>query len=513
LTAESPGAVHRSLDELARRRRLAGGANRRERIVRQHLYGGLTGRERIEALVDHGSFRAMGDLAHSDDLQYAERTLGGDGAIHGFGTVGGRPVAVYASDPTIKGATLGQSTARIGQNHERIAERFCLPMFDLQQSGGARITDLMTSRFGGAPGGAAFGSFHAFPRRFALFTAVLGDYFPPWSLVQGDVSVMLRGARAALTSPVLLEAATGERVSADELGGSAIHQRITGYADVVEDTEQQVLSTLRHAFGYLPGSPFERPPQGPTDDPADRADPVLRAVLPSNRRQPFDIREVISRVVDHGRFFELAPDFAPNLVAGLARFDGRTAVVLANQSTVLAGALDVDALRKTSRYLELSTTFSLPLVSFIDTPGVLTTKDQEHRRIVHDAYRAAATRLKAPVAKAAVVVRRGNGFAYFVMGGSDLEGVTLAWPSARISFTGPEAAVSVVYRSALAEATDPATLRATLAEEMRSLAAPWSGARVGYLDDVIDPAETRPKIIRALRTFEGRSTTLEIRVD
>jgi acetyl-CoA carboxylase carboxyltransferase component len=497
-TDADEAAARAGLAELRRRRVLAAGAERRQRITRQHLYGMLTGRERVEALVDAGSLRLIGELVHSEDLREADRTLGGDGAIHGFGTIGGRPVAFHASDPTIKGATAGPATERVRQAHERLADRLALPVFDLQQSGGVRITDLMTSRFAGVPGGGGFGSYHARPRRSALFAAVLGDYFPQWSLVQADFGVMTRSARAALTSPALLEAATGQRVTADELGGADVHASVTGYADAVVETELQAFVALRRAFGYLPGSPLDPPVPVESDDPVERTDPALRGVLPANPRAPFDIRAVVTRVVDRGSFFELAPDYAPNLVAGLARLGGTSVVVLANQSRWLAGVLDLNAVRKLTRYLELCATFSLPIVSFLDTPGALSTMEQEHARIVHELYRAAVARLRPRIAKVAVVVRKGNGFAYFAMGGGDLEGLTFAWPSARIAFTGPEAAASVVYRRELSEAADPAELRKVKADEMRELAAPWLGARLGYLDAVIDPADTRPMVIRAL---------------
>jgi acetyl-CoA carboxylase carboxyltransferase component len=505
ITATGEPAAEAGRAELARRRSLAAGAGRRDRITRQHLYGLMTGRERIEALVDQGSLRLMGELVHSEDIEDADRTIGGDGAIHAFATIGGRPVAVHASDPTIKGATAGAGTERIRRAHERLADRLGLPVFDLQQSGGMRITDVMTSRFAGVPGGGGFGSYHARPRRSALLAAILGDYFPQWSMVQADFAVMTRSARAALTSPALLEAATGQRVSADELGGSDVHSRITGYVDAVVDTELQAIVALRRMFGYLPGSPLEQPPRIEPDDPADRIDAGLRSVLPANPKAPFDIRAIINRVVDRGSFFELAPDFAPNLVAGMARLDGATVMVLANQSTCLAGVLDTNAVHKLTRYLELCATYNIGMVSFIDTPGALTTKEQEHARIVHDLYRAAATRLRTRIPKVAVAVRKGNGFAFFGMGGGDLEGLTLAWPSARLAFTGPEAAASVLFWRQLAEAKDPAALRQVKADEMRELAAPWLGASLGYLDGVIDPAETRPQVIKALACLRDRA--------
>jgi propionyl-CoA carboxylase beta chain len=250
---------------------------------------------------------------------------------------------------------------------------------------------------------------------------------------------------------------------------------------------------------------LEQPPRVRPDDPPDRLDPSLRTLLPENPKEPFDIKEIVTKVVDRDSFFELAPDFAPNLVAGMGRFDGESAMILANQSNWLAGVLDKNAVHKLTRYLELCVTYNIPLVTFIDTPGALTTKDQEHARIVHDLYRAAATRLRTRIPKVAVAVRKGNGFAFFGMGGGDLEGLTIAWPSARLAFTGPEAAASVLFRRELAEATDPSPLRKIRADEMRELAAPWLGASLGYLDAVIDPAETRPQVIKALACLRQRA--------
>jgi acetyl-CoA carboxylase carboxyltransferase component len=323
VTAPAEAAVGAALAELGRRRSLAAGAGRRDRITRQHLYGMLTGRERVEALVDQGSLRLMGELVHSEDPQVADRTLGGDGAIHGFGTIGGRPVAVHASDPTIKGATAGAGTERIRRAHERLADRLGLPVFDLQQSGGMRITDVMTSRFAGVPGGGGFGSFHARPRRSALLAAILGDYFPQWSMVQADFAVMTSTARAALTSPALLEAATGQRVTADQLGSAAVHARVTGYVDAVVDTELQAIVALRQMFTYLPGSPLEDPPRVTPQDPVDRMDPLLGAMLPDNPKESFDIRSIVTRVVDQGSFLELAPDYGPTWAPASPAWTGR----------------------------------------------------------------------------------------------------------------------------------------------------------------------------------------------
>jgi acetyl-CoA carboxylase carboxyltransferase component len=492
--------------ELDRRRRLAAGSDRLDRIRRQRQRGLLTGLERVNLLCDPGTFVPMGRMVHSEEPGQADRTLGGDGALHGFGSVDGRLVAVHATDPTVKGATAGPATLRVGRQHERLAELGGLAYFDLQQGGGARITDFMSSRFAGS-GGGGFGVLHARPRRFAFLSAILGDYFPPWNLVQADFSVMTSIARGALTSPLLMQMATGERVSADEIGGVDVHRRITGYVDAAVHDEHEAIATLRRAFGYLPSTPFDVAPRIGIGDPADRSCPDLAEILPTNERQTYDVRDIIGRVVDRGSFLELAPDFAPNLVAGFGRLDGHSVLILATQPKTLAGSLDVKALIKARKYLGLSDTFSLPVVSFLDTPGALPTKEQEFGRIVNEVYQSAASRLRKKVPKVSVVMRKGVGFAYFALGGSDMEGLTFAWPSSRIAFTGAEPAARIVYRQDIDAAPDPMERMNEHAEAMREQAAPWHGARLAYLDAVIEPAETRAAVIRGLRALGmGRCT-------
>lgn len=486
--------------ELERRRRLAAGGDRLDRIRRQHQRGLLTGLERVHLLCDPDSFIPMGRMVHSEDPGEADRTLGGDGALHGFGTIDGRLVAVHATDPTVKGATAGPATLRVGRQHERLAELGGLAYFDLQQGGGARITDFMSSRFAGS-GGGGFGVLHARPRRFAFLSAILGDYFPPWNLVQADFSVMTGIARGALTSPLLMQMATGEKVSADEIGGLDVHRRVTGYVDAAVADEHEAIATLRRAFGYLPATPFDEAPRVVTGDPADRSCPELAEILPSNERQSYDVRAIVEQVVDRGSFFELGPDFAPNLVAGLGRLDGHSVLILATQPMSLAGSLDVKALIKARKYLGLSDTFSLPVLSFLDTPGALPTKEQEFARIVNEVYQSAAARLRTKVPKVSVVLRKGVGFAYFALGGSDMEGLTFAWPTARIAFTGAEPAARIVFRQDIDAATDPMARMNQHAEAMREQAAPWHGAELGYLDAVIEPAETRAAVIRGLRAL------------
>ncbi len=493
-----------ALAELQRRRQLAAGAGRRERVARQHARGGLTGQERIDRLLDPGSFLPMGRLVHAEDLAEAERTLGGDGAIHGFGCVDGRPVAVFASDPTVKGATGSTTVYRVSHAHARIAARAGVPLFDLHQSGGARITDLMTSKFAGT-GGSGMGARHAFRRRYFQFCGILGDYWPPWNMVQSEFTVMSRSAHAALTSPALLEAATGQQVTAAELGGADVQAGVTGQVDAVADDELAAIALLRRAFGYFPSRPGEAAPRRPGDDPAGRVSPELREILPQNPRRAIDIRGIVEIICDRGSFLELCSSYARNLVCGLARLDGETVAIMASQPRVLAGTLDTRALVKARRLLELVDTLQIPLVSLVDTPGVLTTLQEEHARLITEVYRTSVERLRPLVPKVAVVIRKGIGFAYLAMSAGDSEGITLAWPSAQIAFTGPEPAARIVHQREIAAAADPGAALQQRAAEMRSLSQPEAGARLGYIDAIIDPAQTRPLVIRAISALRGSS--------
>lgn len=464
----------------------------------------MTAIERIELLLDSGTYLPMGRLMHAEQLADADRTLGGDGAVHGFGLVGGRPAAVFASDPTVKGATGSTTAYRVSRAHQRLAAKWGLPLFDLHQSGGARITDLMTSKFAGS-GGSTMGSRHVNPNRPVLLTAILGDYWAPWNMVQADVTVMTAHAHAALTSPPLLEVATGQRVTADELGGSHVHATITGQVDVVVATELAAIAFLRKVFSYLPSAPgLPSPRSTPSDDP-EAIDVALRDVLPENPRQSYDMRPLVERVVDTGSFLELGEAFAPNLITGLARIDGWPVAVIANQPLVNAGVLDSAALVKMRKVLELAGARGLPLVSFVDTPGVLTTKEEEHRGLITQVYRTSMERYRPRIPKVAIVVRKGIGFAYLAMSASDPEGLTFAWPSAAIAFTGPEPAARIVYGRELAAATDARALMAERAEHMRAISAPWAGAGLAYIDDVIDPATTRPTLIRAIASLRNAS--------
>jgi propionyl-CoA carboxylase beta chain len=442
----------------------------------------------------------LGALAHSDDLAEADKTMGGDGSVFGFGTIDGRVVAFHANDPTVKGASGGTAGKRLRDIQQRFMERFRVPVFELAQSGGVRITEAMTSRFAGFPG-PELGDRHARGRRQLLMAAVLGSYYAPWLFGMADFTVMTQAANASLTSPGLLEEATGQAVTPQELGGADVHARITGQVDVVVDDEEAAMLCLRRVFSYLPSNHDEAAPVAATDDPAERMDLSLREIVPEQANRVFDTRKVILKVVDEGSFIEMAPGFARNLITGLARLDGIPVAVMGNQSKFLAGTIDVKAAMKARRMFSLCEFASLPTVSFHDIPGILTTKEQEHARLVTETYDLAVARFRPSGPKLSVVVRKGYGYGFFAMSGTDPQGHTFAWPTARIAFTGPEPAAAVVYRREAERAPDPKAYLSAKADEFRDLATPWQAAELNYIDDIIDPAMTRPVLIRALRTY------------
>ncbi|MCC7366554.1 MAG: methylmalonyl-CoA carboxyltransferase [Dehalococcoidia bacterium] len=488
--------------ELRRRRAIAHGLGGPERVQRQHDRGFLTARERVELLLDPGSQVEFGQLVHSGTPGEEDRTIG-DGRLVGFGTVGGRPIAYTASDATIKGASGSAGSRRRGTAFHRIVEEAALPTFDLSQGGGARITEIMTSRFAGYFG-AGMGRRLAFPRREALFIAVMGNYYAPWMVADSDYSVMTRGSNISISSPPVVEEATGMKIDPFELGGAAIHERKTGQVDTIVPADADAVAALRHAFAYLPGNAWEDAPVLRTGDSRQRTDPALREIVPVQPNRAYDVKRVIRSVFDRDSFLEWAPEYGKNLVCGIARLDGHTVAVIANQPMQRAGALDKEACIKIARTLTACDRFRIPLVSFIDVPGVLPTPDQEHRRLLTHVYGLAIQRLTVPVPKVSVFMHKAFGYALWGMSGADHEWYHLAWPTAQIAFMGAEPGVRVAFRREWEAAANQDAWLLQRASEVRRMMEPWEGAECGYLDNIIDPAETRPQLVRALEISRRR---------
>lgn len=490
------------LAELHRRRQLAAHVGGDEAVATAHRRGLLTPPERLALLLDRGSEMHFGTLFHSDDLSVAEQTFG-DGEQCGFGTIDGRPVAYFASDPRVKGASAGPATMRKAEQFRHVVEKAALPVVYLMQGGGARIDDVMSAGFIMAPG-TGMGARKLFPRRGALLTAVLGAYYAPWNVAHADFSVMTEASNISLTAPPLVLVGTGQQTTPEELGGSDVQRRITGQIDAVVPDEHAALAMVRRVFSYLPSHARAAAPVVDTGDDRDRPCPELHDIVPLEMRRGYDVRKVIASIADRGSFLEYAPDFAKNVVTGLVRLDGRTVVVMANQPMAMAGVIDVNAVVKMRKALGLCGDLGLPLLSLVDTPGVLPTREQERQRLMTVLYQHGVDRLRPTVPKAVVVLRKGVGFALQVMSAGDPEAITFVWPNSQICFTGVEACVRVVHRREIESADDPAARIAELAEYYTGRSAPWEGARLGYLDDVIDPAETRSRVIRALEVTRWR---------
>lgn len=497
-TIEPPSA----LDELDRRRELVAGLGGPERVQRQHDRGLLTARERIELLCDPGSVHYFGSLAHSGVPGEEERTYG-DGRILAFGEIEGRPIACSATDATIKGGSGGFGSRRRGEAFSRLASTAHLPVFDLAQGGGARITQILGSRFTGF-GGPTVGRRLAFPRTHSHFVAVLGNYYAPWNVADSDYSVMTKRSNFSVSSPPVIEEATGERVTADEVGGWEVHAKITGQIDNVGEDDAEAIAMLRRVFTYLPGNPWEDAPVVPSGDPVDRESPELRSLVPDHPLRPFDVRKAIHAIVDQGSFIEFQPEFARNLVTGIARLDGQTIAIIGNQPFHAAGSLEVQSGLKLRRLIRVCEAFRIPLVSMIDVPGVMPTLAHEHNRLLMAVFGAMVDRLRTPVPKISVFMRKAYGLALWTMSGADPEWYSFAWPTAQLAFIGPEPGVRVAFRREWESAPDPAEYVRTQSEILRREAEPWEAAELGYIDGVIDPAQTRAAIAQALRVGRAR---------
>jgi acetyl-CoA carboxylase carboxyltransferase component len=309
---------------------------------------------------------------------------------------------------------------------------------------------------------------------------------------------MTATSNVSLTSATVIGRATGHDMKPEELGGPEVHGRITGQVDQIAADDASTIHRLRTAFGYFPSNVFESLPSKHTGDPPHRICPDLRTIVPDNPMMAFDMRRIVQRVIDVDSFSEYLATFAQSVVAGLARMDGRPVIILASQSTQLAGSIDTNALIKMKRMFRLADSWGFPVISFLDTPGVLSTVREEHSRLLSHVSELAALRLRADVPKIAIIVRRAYGYALFAMNGGDREGHTFAWPSAQIAFTGPEPGAAVVYRAELAATMDPKRELAIRAQELRRLAEPYAAAAAGYVDDIIDPESTRKVINQAL---------------
>ncbi len=496
----------RQLKELKRKVYEGGGA---ERIKRQHYKGKLTARERIEYLLDEGSFMEIGVFVTHRNPDVKQKYYG-DGVIAGFGTIDGRPVGIFAHDFTVIGGTISESNAKKIVQVMDTAMRVGVPVIGLNDSGGARIQD----------GVASLGGYAEIFLRNVLasgvvpqISAILGPSAggAVYSPAMTDFIFMRRGTSYMfITGPEVVKAVTHEDVTHEELGGADIHAEKSGVAHFVYDSEAEVFEGIRKLLSYLPSNNAEEPPYVPTDDPEDREDPDLNYIVPADPYQGYDMKDVIRKIVDNGEFYEVHEHFAPNIIVGFARLGGFPVGIVAQQPLHLAGALDINASVKAARFVRFCDAFNIPIITFEDIPGFLPGVEQEHGGIIRHGAKLLFAYAEATVPKITVVVRKSYGGAYCVLGSKQVRAdLNYAWPTAEFAVMGPEGAVKILYRKEIAEAENPQELIDRLTREYREkFANPYYAASLGYIDDVIEPAKTRQILIKALRLLRNKRQTL-----
>jgi acetyl-CoA carboxylase carboxyltransferase component len=496
------------VDDLRERRakaRLGGGE---ERIARQHAQGKLTARERIALLVDEGTFTELGIHAgiHHSVRGLEDREAPADGVITGYGRVDGRMVAVCAYDFTVMAGSMGTTgELKVGRLRE-LALTKRMPFVWLLDSAGARIQEAVGSLFAGS--GHLFREEVVASGVIPQVAALMGPCAAGTAYIPGlaDFVPMVSGRGSmALAGPHLVRAAVGEDVTQEELGGARVHCRTSGVGDLEVADDEECVARIREYLSYFPSHCEERPPLRASDDPVDRMDDELLDVLPASNRQAYDMYDVIRRVVDDGAWLDLKPRFARTIITCLARMGGRPVGIVASQPKHLGGILDNDSADKAARFVNLCNAFGLPLVFLVDVPGFMVGTKVEAAGIIRHGAKMLHAVASATVPKVTVVIRKAYGAGYYVMNGRAYEpDLIVAWPSAEISVMGPEGAVEIVFRKQVEEAEDPAAKQAELIEAYRGLIDVYVAARNAMVDDVIDPRETRPTIIRALEMAEGK---------
>jgi propionyl-CoA carboxylase beta chain len=498
------------LEELRRRHAAAeegGGAERRER---QHREGKLAVRERVELLLDEGTFEEIDKLVEHRcrDFGMDQQVIPGDGLVTGYGRINGRPAYVFAQDFTVFGGSLSETNALKICKVMDLALKTGAPVVGLNDSGGARIQEGVLSLGGYADiflrNTLASG---VIPQISAIMGPCAGGavYSPAitdFVFMVADTSYMF------VTGPDVIKTVTHEDVTKEELGGSMTHNARSGVGHFVAANDTECIQMIRQLLSYLPQNNREDPPRRACTDPTDRADPELDTIVPAESNQPYDMKDVIHRVVDDADFFEVHQHFAKNIVVGFARLDGRPVGIVANQPAFLAGCLDIDSSVKGARFVRFCDAFNIPIVTFEDVPGFLPGTDQEFGGIIRHGAKLLYAYAEATVPKITVITRKAYGGAYCVMGSKHLRtDVNLAWPTAEIAVMGAEGAVNIVYRRELANGN--AELRAQKVAEFNDrFASPFVAAERGFVDDVIEPRETRARLIRCLRMLETKVDTM-----
>ncbi len=497
--------ANEKLDRLLRLRDDAEQGGGPERIATQHEKGKLTARERIDLLIDQGSFVEFDRFVTHRSTAFGldkNRPLG-DGVVTGYGRVDGRLIYLFAQDFTVFGGSLAEAHAEKICKVMDLAVRNGAPIIGLNDSGGARIQEGVVSLGGYAD------IFFRNTRASGVvpqISAVLGPCAggAVYSPAITDFTFMVRGiSYMFVTGPNVVKTVTHEDVTSEELGGADVHGTTSGVAQFVLDSEMQCMAEIRRLIGFLPGNNVDGPPIRETDDPPDRRDEDLLGLVPDNPNKPYDMRDVIRHVVDDGELLEVHRDFATNILVGFARLGGQPVGIVANQPAMLAGVLDSDASLKGARFVRFCDAFNFPLVTFEDVPGFLPGVDQEHGGIIKHGAKLLYAYAEATVPKLTVITRKAYGGAYDVMSSKHVGGdYNVAWPTAELAVMGPKGAAEILFKREIAAADDPqAKLDELVADYRDRFAHPYEAAARGYLDDVIDPRDTRPLLISTLQTL------------
>lgn len=505
-------AIEEKMDRLAKLREQAGLGGGVKRIEAQHAKGKLTARERLDLLFDPGSFEELDPFVihRCTDFGLAEQRYLGDAVVTGYGRVEGRVVFAFAQDFTVMGGSLSKVAAEKICKVMDMAAKNGMPVIGLLDSGGARIQEGVDSLQG-------YGEIFT---RNTLYSGVI----PQISVIMGpcaggavyspaitDFVFIVKGSgQMYITGPDVIRAVTGEEVTLEQLGGALVHARKSGNCHFTAENDQECLQMVRRLLSFLPSNNLEDPPTEETTDDSNRVDEELPYLVPDDPGKAYDMKQVITRVVDNGDFMEVHGQFAPNLIVGFARLNGRSVGIVAQQPYVSAGVIDIDASDKGARFVRFCDCFNIPLVTFADVPGYMPGTQQEYGGIIRHGAKFLYAYAEATVPKICVVTRKAYGGAFIAMSSKSLRGdINYAWPTAEIAVMGPEGAVNIVFRDAIAKSESPEETRQKLVTEYREkFANPYVAAARGYIDDVIDPRATRPKLISALEMLQNKSDTL-----
>ncbi len=498
----------KKLDEMNAAAVLGGGE---ARIKRQHDSGKLTARERVELLFDPGTFVEMDRFVvhRCNDFGMQANKFYGDGVITGYGKIAGRQVFAFAQDFTVFGGSLSGAFAEKICKVMDLAAKVGAPFVGLNDGAGARIQEGVVSLGG-------YGD--VFLRNVMVsgvipqISAVMGPCAggAVYSPAMTDFIIMVKNtSHMMITGPDVIKTVTHEDVTSEELGGAVAHATRSGVASFAANSEEEAVQLIRNLLSFIPQNNLEDPPFLPTEDDPHRMDPVLRTLVPDNANKPYDVKELIRLVVDDRNFLEVHANWARNIVVGFARFGGRSVGVVANQPAHLAGVLDIESSKKAARFVRFCDAFNIPIVTFVDVPGFLPGTDQEHGGIITHGSKLLYAFSEATVPKVTIVTRKAYGGAYVVMSSKHIRAdVNLAYPTAEFAVMGPEGAVNIIFRKEIVDAEDPAARRDELAREYReNFANPYKAAELGYIDEVIPPEETRPRIIRALEMLATKRDT------